>query len=140
MIRRAAPEEVVEVRHAVLRPGRPRDTAVFGGDDAGLHWVDEHDGSIVGVATVLPAPWPGAPRAPAPGLQLRGMAVLPVVRGNGRGAALLRAIHTDLAAPLWCNARADVEGFYRSLGWLPDGDLFDIPGVGLHRRMTWTPR
>jgi GNAT superfamily N-acetyltransferase len=139
MIRRARPAEVVDVRWVVLRQGRPRESAIFSHDDAGLHWVDEREGRVVAVASVLPAPWPAEPVEPQPGLQLRGMAVLPELRGTGAGAALLARIHLDLAAPMWCNARAEVEGFYTRAGWIARGALFEIAEVGTHRRMTWCP-
>jgi GNAT superfamily N-acetyltransferase len=139
VIRRARPDEVIDVRWAVLRAGRPRETAVFSHDDTGFHWVDDDNGAIVGVASVIPAPWPEPPLTPTPGLQLRGMAVLPNVRGTGRGAALLTTLQRDLAVPLWCNARVEVTGFYTAHGWISHGGLIEIPGVGLHQRMTWTP-
>ncbi len=139
MIRRGSSADVVDVRWEVLRPGRPRETAIFPGDDAGFHWVDEEAGQVLAVASVIPAPWPAEPLTPTSGLQLRGMAVSPAVRGTGRGAMLLVAIQRDLAAPLWCNARADVLGFYARFGWRVRGGPFDVPAVGPHHRMTWSP-
>ncbi len=138
-VRRGDPDEVIGVRHAVLRPGRPRESAVFSGDDAPLarHWVAVDGGAVVGVASVVPAPMPEPPVSPAPGWQLRGMAVLPSHRGLGVGALLLEAAHRDVAEPCWCNAREAVEGFYAARGWIPVGPIFDIAGVGPHRRMWW---
>lgn len=138
-IRRGSAAEVVDVRHVVLRPGRPRETAVFAGDDHPLarHWVAIDGGAVVGVATIVPAPMPDPPVAPPPAWQLRGMAVLPAHRGLGLGARLLEAAQQDLAAPAWCNAREAVEAFYAAHGWRAVGPLFEIAGVGPHRRMWW---
>ena len=69
--------------------------------------------------------------------QLRGMAVLPELRGTHVGTALLDAVHAAVAAPTWCNARAAVEGFYARHGWLAVGALFELPPIGPHRRMWW---
>jgi predicted GNAT family N-acyltransferase len=65
------------------------------------------------------------------------MAVLPQLQGQHLGEALLLATHAAVAAPMWCNARQAVVGFYERRGWLPVGEVFDIPGIGLHRRMIW---
>lgn len=138
-IRVAKPDEVVDVRHRVLREGRPRQTAIFPGDDApdARHWVAEHDGRIVGVVSVMAAPMPDPPDGAAPALQLRGMAVLPELQGTGVGAALLAAVHRDVSAPMWCNARENVVPFYTRAGWRPVGGVFPIEGVGPHQRLWW---
>jgi GNAT superfamily N-acetyltransferase len=146
MVRSATADEVVGVRHEVLRPGRPRATAVFDGDDAPStrHWVavqapDDPDARrVVGVVSVMEAPLPDASNG-TPRWQLRGMAVLPGLRGEGVGTQLLEAVHRDVAEPLWCNARESAEGFYLRHGWAPHGDLIDVKGIGPHRRMSWTP-
>ena len=137
-VRRAEPHEVVDVRHRVLREGRPRDTAIFDGDDLPTtrHWVAVQADRIVGVVTVLQAPMPDPPPEASPGLQLRGMAVLPELQGEGIGARLLAAAVGP--EPLWCNARVAVVAFYERHGWRPVGAPFDVPGIGPHQRM-WTP-
>lgn len=137
-IRRASPDDVIDVRHAVLRPGRPRDSAVFDGDTAPTtrHWAAERSGIVVGVVTVVAAPLP-LDMAEPPRWQLRGLAVLPEYRGSGLGSALLRTTHTEVGEPLWCNARKAVVPFYVAHGWRPVGPVFDIPDVGPHQRMVW---
>lgn len=134
--------EVIDVRHRVLREGRPRDTAIFPGDEAPdtTHWVAVQADRVVGVVTVMHAPLPDPPAAvdPVPAWQLRGMAVLPELRGEGLGVRLLHATHA-LERPLWCNARAHVVAFYERHGWRVVGPVFEIKGVGPHRRMIWSP-
>lgn len=141
-VRAARSDEVIDVRHRVLRSGRPRATAIFPGDDRedARHWVAERDGVIVGVVSVLPAPMPEPPGdiGPPPVMQLRGMAVVQEEQGRGVGAAMLAAVHRDVAEPMWCNARAEVVGFYERHGWSAIGPTFDIAAVGLHRRMMWS--
>lgn len=141
-VRQGTAEEVVDVRHQVLRQGRPRDTAVFPGDDepGTRHWVAVQADRVVGVVSVMaaefPDPWDDGP---APAWQLRGMAVLPGLRGEGVGRKLVDAVHGDVAEPMWCNARQSAEGFYLRHGWSPHGERFDVPPIGPHRRMSWRP-
>lgn len=133
VIRRGEPHEVVEVRHVVLRFGRPRATAIFSGDDAPTtrHWVAQQADRIVAVATVVEAPAPeGSAR-----WQLRGMAVLPELQGSGLGGRLLATVHAEVGEAMWCNARERAVPFYASHGWRVVSEPFDIPEVGPHRRM-----
>lgn len=139
-VRRARADEVVDVRHRVLRAGQPRETAIFPGDDhpTTRHWVVEADGAIVGVVSVIVAEMPAPhPVAPPPALQLRGMAVLAERRGEHLGEALLLATHRDVGAPMWCNARQNVVDFYVRGGWQAIGAPFTIAPIGPHQRMWW---
>ncbi len=134
MVRRATAEEVIDLRHKVLRPGRPRETAIWACDAlAGTrHWVLERNGRILACASVVDAPFPDGE---GPGLQLRGMAVDPEFQGHGLGRELLTGIAAEMAEPLWCNARLTAEAFYLATGWRAVGPLFEIAEVGPHRRM-----
>ncbi|MEZ4236338.1 MAG: GNAT family N-acetyltransferase [Myxococcota bacterium] len=138
-VRRGTAEEVVDVRHAVLRAGKGRETAIFAGDDAPdtRHWVVDHDGRVIGAVSVMAAPMPDGGEAR---WQLRGMGVLAEHRGLGLGEALLQATHRDVAAPMWCNARTGVVPFYARAGWTPLGAPFEVAGIGPHQRMVWRPR
>jgi GNAT superfamily N-acetyltransferase len=138
-VRRGEPDEVIDVRHRVLREGRPRETAVFDGDDdhETRHWVATHDDRVIGVVSVMRRDEPDAEPPPAR-WQLRGMAVLPEWQGHKVGAALLADVQTDVDAPMWCNARAGVVDFYGRHCWTAHGEPFDIEPIGPHRRMRWT--
>jgi len=137
-IRSARPHEVVDLRHRVLRPGKPRELAIWDTDrdPETRHWVVEWAGQIVGCASVMPRT-----EATHPQLrwQLRGMAISDDVRGRGLGTGLLRYLQTAVAEPMWCNARETAIPFYSANGWLPQGDRFDIRRVGPHQRMYWAP-
>lgn len=138
-VRRAKPDEVVDLRWKVLRAGRPREDAIWKGDDAAdtRHWLADHDGRVVGIATVLNSPMPETPGAPAGPWtwQLRGMATHPDWQGTGVGRKVLSAVERDVGDGLWCNARTTAVPFYEKAGWVCVSDVFDIPGVGPHRRM-----
>lgn len=132
--------ETIAIRWSVLRPGFPRETAIFTGDDAHgtRHFGAFDDDRIAGVASIYLAPLPEQPGT-APAWQLRGMATLPDVRGQGFGRALLEACVAHATAEnatlLWCNARTGAAPFYSRHGWTILGGEFDIPTVGPHFRM-----
>ena len=140
MIRAITAAETIPIRWPVLRPGFPRETAIFAGDDiATAKHYGAFDGSeLVGVASMYLAPLPERVEV-APAWQLRGMATLPEVRGRGFGGALLDACvahaRAECAALLWCNARISAAAFYAKHGWEIVGAEFDIPTVGPHFRM-----
>lgn len=133
-VARARPAELIDLRHRVLRDGRPRATAHFEGDDepTARHWTATHDGEVIGVVTVLARPFPDGD---GPVWQLRGMATSPAWRGRGVGAALLSAVEAEVGEPIWCNARTSASGFYARHGWHAVGETFEIPAVGPHVRM-----
>ena len=140
MIRAISAAETIAVRWPILRPGFPRETAVFDGDDApGTRHFGAFDGDrLTGVASIYLAPFPAQPDV-SPTFQLRGMATLPEVRGAGFGKALLNACVAAArecgAAIIWCNARTSAAEFYAKNGWQIVGGEFDIPTVGPHFRM-----
>ena len=144
-IRAIAATETIAVRWPVLRPGFPRETAIFDGDDAPgtLHFGAFVGDRLVGVASIYLVPYPekiAAQPGVSPAFQLRGMATLPEVRGAGFGKALLNACvaaaRENGAAILWCNARTSAADFYAKNGWRFEGEEFDIPTVGPHFRMS----
>ncbi len=133
-------EDTISIRWPVLRPGFPRESAIFAGDEltTAKHFGASFGGSLVGVASIYPGPLPERPDA-SPCWQLRGMATLPDFRHAGFGTALLAACvahaRAERAALLWCNARTSGAAFYAKHGWQILGAEFDIPTVGPHFRM-----
>ena len=140
MIRAISAAETISVRWPVLRPGFPRETAFFDGDDLAttLHFGAFDGEALIGVASIYLAPFPTQPDV-SPTMQLRGMATLPEVRGAGFGKELLdacvAAARTKGAVLIWCNARTSAARFYAQRGWEIVGGEFDIPTVGPHFRM-----
>ena len=139
-IRAIAADATVELRHAVLRAGLPRETAIFPGDDASRsrHFGAFIGGRLVGVATIHGAPAPDRPAAEL-AYQVRGMATAAEARRQGVGGALLAACVAEaqrLAARwIWCNARTPAAPFYARHGFEILGEVFDIPTAGPHVRM-----
>ena len=134
-------ERLIDLRHRVLRAGRPRETAHLTGDhDPGTrHFRLARDGATLAIASVMIAPWPGGREGAlgsGPTRQLRGMAVEPAHARQGLGSRLLVAIE-ELHDGLWCNARAHAVPFYARNGWQTVGEPFDAPHIGPHLRMLW---
>ncbi len=139
LLRRADFDEILGLRHAVLRPGRPLATARFEGDDdpgtVHLGAFPEGGGDAVGCATLMHRPWRGAPA-----WQLRGMATRADLARRGIGRALLRLAEEAVRAEggpllLWCNARLEAIAFYAGAGWEEVSGTFEVPDVGPHREM-----
>ncbi|MDT8346551.1 MAG: GNAT family N-acetyltransferase [Flavobacteriaceae bacterium] len=131
-------ESLYEVRHKVLRSGKPKKTAIFDGDKTALHFSLYQSGVAVAVLSCYRRSWDAVPYAIQ--YQLRGMAVLPEVQGQGLGARLLQMTERDLLTKhpsfmIWCNARVAAVDFYKKLGYITHGEAFDIPEVGIHYKM-----
>src|SRR4051812_23457492 len=92
-IRRAEFAEVIDLRHAVLRQGLPREAAVFEGDDdpASRHYGAFAHGRAVCCASLHRVPWEGEPA-----WQLRGMATAPQFRRRGVGRELMDLMEAEL--------------------------------------------
>lgn len=130
-------EDVIPLRHEVLRPGQPVETCYFDGDDARAtrHYAWVEDGNVLSIATVMRQEWEFlGERVP---FQLRGMATAPAVAGTGIGSAFLQALHRELDASWWCNARAIAVRFYERNGLAIMSEPFDIEGIGPHYVMVY---
>ncbi len=140
-IRRISAEQTLAIRLAILRTGMPMEAARFPDDELeaaqhfGAFLGDQH----AGVVSIYPASAPDAPGL-AGTWQLRGMATVPEVRGQGGGRALLlacvEAAREKGGSLLWCNARKIAVEFYRRHGFTVTSEEFDIPTAGPHFRMS----
>ncbi|MBL7471687.1 GNAT family N-acetyltransferase [Robertkochia sediminum] len=127
---------VLEVRHPVLRSGRPPESAVFNGDELAttFHLGAYYESRLVGVATLMLTGRPGKQEDGV--YQLRGMAIIDEYRGKGVGGALLNKAENEVVARggdlIWMNAREKAVGFYKRAEYRTIGPLFDIPKIGPH--------
>ena len=136
--RQAAIGEILPLRHAILRPGLPLESAAFDGDRDPLtaHFGVFDGQACVACVSYMPTTFDGEDA-----WQLRGMAVRADMQRKGLGRAMLAFAHDQLARRpgrrlLWCNARIVAAPFYQRLGWTIVSGVFDVPTVGPHYRMT----
>ena len=138
--RRVGVEEIIPLRHLVLREGLPITSASFDGDDK----PDTFHFSLVifteGSNPLCCVSYMMSELDGKPALQLRGMATDPKFRGKNLGKTLLdfaeNTIFMETGIKLfWCNAREVAIGFYEKQGWATVGDFFDIPTAGRHKKM-----
>jgi len=125
-----------DVRHPVLREGKPIDSCHFDGDDLATtfhlgYYIKEQ---LVGVVSLLEKEYPELTTTKA--FQLRGMAVLSNFQKRGIGDALVKKaeemIITRGGTAIWMNAREVAVRFYEKIGYQKHGEPFTIPKVGLH--------
>ncbi len=128
-------DETHDVRRRVLRHDTPSTDPRFAQDALAGTW---HlglrlDGTVVGVSTWAPEPWPDDPGSPA--VRLRGMAVDGGVRGIGAGALLLDAgiarARGGGARIVWASARDSALGFYLRFGFRGVGEGFVDEPTGM---------
>src|SRR5688572_33403905 len=84
---------ILDLRHAILRAGLPREKAIFAGDDAAtsLHIAAVRGEDVVGCATFHLNQWQDAIA-----YQLRGMATAESVRRQGVGRRMLDVAEAEL--------------------------------------------
>lgn len=142
-VSRVKVEEILSLRHRVLREGLPLETARFDGDDEpntwhfGVYLASEEGrsrGEAIGCASFVLNSLDGEPA-----WQLRGMATDAGYRGQGIGGMMLAFTEETLMREgvrlFWCNARLGAVSFYEMHGWSCISETFEIPTVGLHRKM-----
>ncbi len=131
---------VLPLRWAVLRPGRPIESAFFAGDEAqsALHLAALIGEEVVGVASFYEEPFAGEAIREYT-YRLRGMATAPSYqRKAGIGTRILQTAWPILrergVALVWCYARLEAVPFYEKNGfhrYEPAG-IVHIPDVGAH--------
>lgn len=141
-IRLATADQIIDLRHRVLRTGLPRTSAMFSNDalQDSFH-VAAFDGALaVCCATFHPGQWDSEPA-----WQLRGMATDAQHRSRGLGRRVLGfaedAVQSrpmgsgGIVRLLWANARLGAIGFYQSQGWAIVSPVFEVPTAGPHHKI-----
>jgi ribosomal protein S18 acetylase RimI-like enzyme len=128
--------ELIGLRHEVLRQGKPISSCHFEGDNDldTFHVGAFDDNKMIGCVSLMKKKHPKFHQNDI--YQLRGMAVLKAYRHKKIGNRLLDFALQHLlkknADLVWCNVRTSAVGFYQKNHFLINGDEFDIPDVGPH--------
>lgn len=136
-------EQIMDLRHRILREGLPVETANFPGDNDSTTWhfaafhMDRACNPVGNAICCASFMLNFLDEVPA--WQLRGMATDTMYQGGGVGKLLLVWAEQTLAERseklFWCNARMPAVEFYEKQGWRCISDVFDIPTAGPHRKM-----
>ncbi|CAM1368758.1 conserved hypothetical protein [Tenacibaculum litoreum] len=136
-IKNISAQETYDIRLAVLRnnidlPYKFKEDE----HDSSFHLGAFHNNKLVGIASFIQSK---TEVVKGEQYQLRGMATLPEVRGMGAGRLLLEEAKNILKTKnidvLWCNARKEAVGFYKSLDFVIIGEEFEVEKVGPHFKM-----
>ncbi len=126
MIELVTREEILLLRHRVLRPTLPIEAAMYP-EDANpeiFHLADrDPDGTLIACVTFFPEPLDGEPA-----WRFRGMATLAERRNAGVGGRLLERGIAEVERRggvwVWCNGRSEARAFYRRHGFVTRGEEF----------------
>lgn len=122
------------LRRLVLRDGDRRADVAYPEDErpGSFHLGVWEASELIAVASFSPEATPLRPGRRS--ARLRGMAVRPDRQGHGVGRLLLADGLSRLRAEgyetVWANGRDSALGFYSHLGWIVEGDSFDLTIAG----------
>ncbi|MEN0057604.1 MAG: GNAT family N-acetyltransferase [Bdellovibrio sp.] len=138
-VKRISAADTLPLRQKVMKPFLTQGQCVNAGDDLAttLHFGLFHENQLITIASFMleshPDFFAGYP------YRLRGMATDQAFQGHGFGQKIVRFAMDYLQQQrcdlIWCNAREKAFPFYESLGFLYQGDFFDIPQIGPHKVM-----
>ena len=129
-ILRISPRDTTQIRHKILRPGKPIEDCFYAGDeeDQTFHLGAFFDNQLVSIASFYfeKHPFIAEPYQ----YRLRGMATLAEFRSKGLSSALLKMgfpiVKQNLCSLIWCNARLSAQGFYEKNGFENKGVQMSI--------------
>lgn len=106
-IQKVNADDLMEIRHLVLWPDKPREFVKVPEDEAGIHFGLYFEGVMVSVISLF---------ADGGDIRFRKFATLPGFQGKGLGSKLLQHAIAYAQAQgytrMWCDARTDAIEFY----------------------------
>jgi GNAT superfamily N-acetyltransferase len=128
-------DEIIALRHSVLRPNLPVESAYYPEDDHPeiFHLADRNGLAVIACVTFFPEDLDGEAA-----WRFRGLATDAGHRNRGVGGRLLEAGVAAVAdrggSLVWCNGRVAATAFYQRHGFTIRGEEFDLPPIGAHFR------
>lgn len=111
-IQRINTEALLDIRHLVLWPDKPREFVRVSEDETGTHFGLYADGRLVSVISLF---------GDGTAVRFRKFATLPDFQGKGLGSMLLQQAMAFAKAEgferMWCDARTDALRFYERFGF-----------------------
>ena len=139
IIQSSSSQTTYEVRHPVLRKGKPVESCRFENDDhpESIHLCAKKKDIIIGVLSALPNNCPDFPLKKS--YQLRGIAINHRFQRMGIGSLLVQKVEQQIRLNksieyIWLDARVNTKNFYLNLEYLPVGKVFNIIDIGMHQR------
>lgn len=129
-------ENIIGIRHRVLRIGKPISSCHFDADkdSTSFHFAACHQNNVIGCVSLMKKSHQHFEDSEV--YQLRGMAVLPEFQSQHVGQLLLQNAEAFLKLKhinlIWCNVRIKAMRFYEKNHYQHIGNEFDIPEVGPH--------
>jgi len=107
-IQKVNADDLIEIRHSVLWPDKPREFVKVPEDESGIHFGLYFEGALVSVISLF---------GDDQDIRFRKFATLPEFQGKGLGSRLLQHAIAYAQAQgysrMWCDARTDALGFYK---------------------------
>ncbi|MCF0071253.1 GNAT family N-acetyltransferase [Dyadobacter sp. CY261] len=118
-IQKVNADDLMDIRHVVLWPDKPREFIKVPEDESGTHFGLYFDGAIVSAISLFPD---------GLNIRFRKFATLPGFQGKGLGSKLLQhaIIHAQNQGfvRMWCDARTDALRFYERFGFTKFSEPF----------------
>ena len=139
IIQSSSSQTTYEVRHPILRKGKPLESCQFENDDHpdSIHLCAKKEDIIIGVLSALPNNC--ADFLLKKSYQLRGIAINYEFQRKGIGSLLVQKVEQQIRLNksieyIWLNARVNSKNFYLNLGYIPLGKVFKLKDIGMHQR------
>ena len=125
------------LRHALLRKGKPLKSCYFEMDKTkeAIHLGAFKSKKIIGILSAFQTPCPQFEKLQ--GVQLRAIAVATKYQHRGVGSLLIQGIFQHINKNIdciWLNSRIAANNLYKSNGFKPIGQQFEIESIGTHQR------
>lgn len=144
-IKIVATQEIIQLRHEILRPGKPIETCFFEGDylPTTKHLAFYENEIVIGATSLYLINHINLNELATNCIQfqMRGMAISNQHQKKGIGQQLINFTEDYLKNTnkdtvfLWFNARETAVPFYEKFQYKKIGNLFEIPDVGSHYMM-----